>query len=446
MDPVVPRVRDHAGDEPRPSTAPPATPHGPNPVPGKATVLVEPAKGLTTAPSRADAERSRGAQVGGAEVTGRAAGRRAVTVEVHRVRSVAENSTGRGSVAPMPIRALVDGGGQGATGTGATESRAEGAQRVSPSREAAQGSQSQTAAAANGERAGVIAGAAPPSFQETVPWGERRVPEAGQDRAIVVAVPRPLTVHGITQQLARSPQHLVPRAHRDSYSEELEAPPSKRGVSVTNVHLPPKNDRETLALIDAPGSARAEAFRLLRHRLHAADAPLSIAVASPSRGEEASLCAIELALACAEATTANVLLIEVDVRSPRVARTLGLPVDDCFTDQVRGTLGTSKPWEVLSVFRSNLHLLPVNPENGAPYRIQSAELKSALGNFVELGYDQIIVTCPKVLDSADVTLFAGAVDCAVLTGPMRTTAKELRNAARALAPTKVLGVALLESE
>ncbi|MBN1609820.1 MAG: hypothetical protein JW940_24520 [Polyangiaceae bacterium] len=197
--------------------------------------------------------------------------------------------------------------------------------------------------------------------------------------------------------------------------------------------------------MDAPESNRAETFRLLLHRL-SADNPRLIAVATPRGGDEAAVCAAELALAHAESSPANVLLLEVDGQHPRLASVLGLTVEHCFALQLYDKHeGSPEPWRATAVHHRHLHVMAISPSLSAGDRLVPRIFHDGLADLARAPYAQIILVCPKILDSADVALITGVVEGVVLTGVAgKVTARELREAAQQLAPTRILAVAPLE--
>ncbi len=219
-----------------------------------------------------------------------------------------------------------------------------------------------------------------------------------------------------------------------------------RTMHITPVERKPYGQRSVLAGIDAPDSARAETFRLLRHRLRNLDDPRLIAIVTPRAGDEAAFCAAELALAYADADPERVLLLEIDTQRPRLAQVMGLSVEHCFALQMYDKYdGSPEPWHAVSVFRNNLHVLAVNPSLSAGDRLTPSVFHHALNELSHADYGRLIIAGPRVLDSADVGLLGETVDGVLLTGRVgRTTTRELRRAAHQLAPARVLGVALLE--
>ncbi len=236
-------------------------------------------------------------------------------------------------------------------------------------------------------------------------------------------------------------------ASRGRDPRERVAEPLWPRLAVVGVQAAPLAERSTLSIVDEPISPRAEHFRLLRHRLMSSGSPRCFAVASPHDGTEAAKCASELALAYAEAERENVLLIDLDQRQRLMGPVLGVSAAHSFASQLheRGVQG-GIPWRALSVHRDNLHVMPMDASITEKHRVRSDALKAALQELQQLEYGQIIVVCPQLLGTSDVAMFAGAIEGVLLTGRVgKTTGKHIRKAAQAVAPTRIIGVALLET-
>jgi Mrp family chromosome partitioning ATPase len=221
--------------------------------------------------------------------------------------------------------------------------------------------------------------------------------------------------------------------------------PGARPVEVRRTQALPVEKRSLLSGIDAPESARAESFRLLRNRLRTMEDPRVVAVAAPLTGDEAALCAVELALAYLDSGPEPVLLLEIDTDRPRLAQAMGFKVEHCFALQLCDKYdGSLEPWHAVSVFRASLHVLAINPSLSKGDRISLPAFSQAMSELGRAGYGHIVIACPKVLDSSDIALIQSVTDGVLLTGRAgRTTGRELKRAAEQLAPAPLLGTVLI---
>lgn len=164
---------------------------------------------------------------------------------------------------------------------------------------------------------------------------------------------------------------------------------------------------------DYPRSAAAEAFRILRTNLEFAsvDSPLkTILITSPGPAEGKSTVAANLAVVMAQGGKRTVLL-DCDLRRPRVHRQLNLPNQTGLSDLFRGqeTLeSVIQETTVEGLFAITSGPLPPNPAE----LLNSAKMSQILADLEELT-DVIILDSPPSLVS-DSIILAGRVGGVIL--------------------------------
>ena len=196
--------------------------------------------------------------------------------------------------------------------------------------------------------------------------------------------------------------------------------------------------------IDKPESSFAEAFRRLRAQLHATTQARVVLVTSGAPAEGKSTAAINLAVATAKAG-ARVLLIDADLRNPRVHRAFHLEVDpglaDCLDEHAQPPMQLVNETEV-----PNLWVLPAGK-----IKKNAAELLAAGGRFervlatVKDRFDRIIVDTPPAAflsDAAIMVPFADTVLLVVSTQHSRRRASRLALGALASMGSRASGVLL----
>jgi capsular exopolysaccharide synthesis family protein len=161
-------------------------------------------------------------------------------------------------------------------------------------------------------------------------------------------------------------------------------------------------------------SRRAEAFRQLRTNLQFVDAdrPARVMVVTSSVGSEGkSTTAANLALSFAE-TEKSVLLIEGDLRRPRVSDYLGIERSVGLTNVLAGQ---AKIDEVLQPWgRGNLTVLPSGTVPPNPSELLGSEgMQELLAQF-RTRYDLVIIDAPPLLPVTDAAVVSVIADGAVV--------------------------------
>jgi capsular exopolysaccharide synthesis family protein len=203
--------------------------------------------------------------------------------------------------------------------------------------------------------------------------------------------------------------------------------------------------RAPLILAGSAGSVRAEALRQLRTNLRFVnvDEPArTIVVTSAVPGEGKSTTACNLAIVFAEAGK-RVVLVDADLRRPRLAEYLGLEGAVGLTNVLAGQVDMDdavQEWGDNGVFVLPSGSIPPNPSE----LLGSRTMASLLATLRE-SFDMVIVDTPPLLPVTDGALAATLVDGTVLVSRCgKTSAAQAREAAEALAAVdaKVLGCVL----
>ncbi len=231
--------------------------------------------------------------------------------------------------------------------------------------------------------------------------------------------------------------------------QKAELPASIRGrATVVATHMDvPADGIYPLPFVEQPDSPLAASFRVLRYRLREADQLQVLAVTSPGSGEGKTTCAINLAMAFAEHGRDQVLLMEANVRKPKMGVALGFMPPVCFTQQMSSHLDDPHaPWHVVATFFDNLHVLAVNPAQLQGNLLSPPAIKVAVEQLRQADYKYIIIDCPPVLGSADVNVIEDLVDEVLLTAKAGGTTREnIRAAADHVAPAEFLAMVLMHA-
>lgn len=202
--------------------------------------------------------------------------------------------------------------------------------------------------------------------------------------------------------------------------------------------------KSPLIVGDQVRSVRAEAFRHIRTNLQFADVdhpPRVIVVTSSVAAEGKSTTAANLALVFAE-TTAKVLLIEADLRRPRVTQYLGIERAVGLTNVLAGQVEVE---DVLQTWGSGLTVLPSGSIPPNPSELLGTQNMIDLVDGLRPRFDMIIIDTPPLLPVTDAAVVAAVADGVVVVVRYgKTTRVQLSNAIRSLesVDARVLGCVL----
>lgn len=191
-------------------------------------------------------------------------------------------------------------------------------------------------------------------------------------------------------------------------------------------------------------SFEAEQFRRLRHRLEDLAARRQtkvIAVTSATSGEGKTLTSINLAGALAQSRGSRVLLMDADLRRPRLAAGCGIDPDTPGVVELLRT-GGDLASAVIRLPDASLDVLPCEARSGTdPYdSLRSPAFKNLISQ-ARRDYSFVIVDTPPVVPVPDSSVLGPLVDGYLLVvAANRTPKKLLAEALNTLEPSLVLGL------
>ncbi len=181
-----------------------------------------------------------------------------------------------------------------------------------------------------------------------------------------------------------------------------------------------------LVVVSRPRSKVAESFRAVRTSilLSSIDAPPKTMLVTSALPEEGKT-TISANLAGALAQMGRrVLLIDADMRRPKISQFLGLPNDAGGLSTV--LIGKDKEEDVIvpSAKLPNLFIMPAGPKPPYPAELLgSARMKTLIKSW-RPNYDHIIFDTPPVLSVTDAVLLSVDVDTVVLVVRFAQTTKQ----------------------
>jgi capsular exopolysaccharide synthesis family protein len=197
-----------------------------------------------------------------------------------------------------------------------------------------------------------------------------------------------------------------------------------------------------------PDSYVAEQFRSLRGRIDAlaAQRPIrTIAVTSPLAGEGKTTAAINLAAVTAMSVGRRVLLIDCDLRKPKVHQALGLRPEaglaEVLTDQ------KSVDEAILKVEGMNLEVLAVRGRPANPSELLGSARMRELVEDVSGRYDRVILDTPATLGVPDAKAVSDLSDGLILVVRSEVTSQQdVEAALEILDRRRLLGLVLNGAE
>lgn len=207
----------------------------------------------------------------------------------------------------------------------------------------------------------------------------------------------------------------------------------------------PKASQRPLLVQDDPTGPRAEAFRQLRTNLQFLKVegnPRSFVVTSSGAAEGKSTTSANLAIALSE-TQASVVLVDGDLRKPRISELFGIEGGVGLTDVIIGNLTVEQAIQTWGPH--SLHLLPAGRRAPNPSELLGSAEMEQLMNQLSAQYDYVIVDAPPVLLVTDAALITQSVGGSlVVAAAGKTTKPQLEAALEALGTidARVLGIIL----
>lgn len=187
---------------------------------------------------------------------------------------------------------------------------------------------------------------------------------------------------------------------------------------------PPPNPEFDLSLHKNPKSSYAEAWRSVRTNLlfSSPDQKLhTLMVTSPSPREGKTTTAVSLAIAMSQSGS-RVLLVDTDMRRPRLHRIFGVPGGDGLTSLLVGDKEIEDVLKTTEV--PNLQLLPCGPTPPNPAEVcQSDRFKEVLESLGQR-FDQVILDSPPVMAVTDAVVLSTLVQGVIVIARTGTTSRD----------------------
>lgn len=186
------------------------------------------------------------------------------------------------------------------------------------------------------------------------------------------------------------------------------------GLSVLGMvpQLKPKEKDPENAVIDAPATSFSETYKTIRTGIllsSAEKAPKTLLITSTSAGEGKTTTAINLAVTLAAQAATKVLIVDADLRKPRIDTVFDLDGSYGLSTFLAGMPNKNK--DIIQQGPvPNLYCISAGPIPPNPSELLSAGLMKELINSLRDKFDFIVIDGPPVLPVADALLLSKVVD------------------------------------
>lgn len=219
----------------------------------------------------------------------------------------------------------------------------------------------------------------------------------------------------------------------------------------TRVHKPDPRHLEKNRIVAARKvDSRAIAFDMLRTKIlsaMAANGWRTLGITSPTPGCGKTTVAINLAISIARQPDHTSLLVDFDLRKPKVRSYLGLPREnslfDCITGRCRVSEAMTNPGIPRFVVLGN-----TRPVAHASETLSGAGVKELVADLRDRYARRIVIfDLPPVLATDDTIAFLPQVDCVLLVIASGVSTKvDVEECQHVLAPGNLVGVALNKAD
>jgi Mrp family chromosome partitioning ATPase len=201
-----------------------------------------------------------------------------------------------------------------------------------------------------------------------------------------------------------------------------------------------------LPMLMGGSSERAAAFRSLRRRLAEQKDPRAILVTSAQDDEGKTTCAANLALALAESGRLSVLLVEANLRRPKLSAIFGFQPSRCLRAQLAAhRVQIDAPWLTTELRSTGLHILALAPGAAADEGLHGPTFSASVARW-RCAFDYVVIDGPSILQSCDASIIHDSVDSVVMV--VRSSVSRSRTVRRALeqiSTDMVAGIVLMDS-
>jgi len=216
-------------------------------------------------------------------------------------------------------------------------------------------------------------------------------------------------------------------------------------IDATQFDLPKIPDPHLPMLMEG-SNERAAAFRALRRRLAEQKDPRAILVTSAQDDEGKTTCAANLALALSESGRLSVLLVEANLRRPKLSELFGFQPARCLRAQLASHREQiDAPWQTTELRPNGLHTLALAPDAVGTESLHGPTFSASIERW-RCTFDYVVIDGPSILESCDASIIHDSVDAVVMVvraGISRN--RTVRRALEQISADMVAGMVLMDS-
>ena len=189
--------------------------------------------------------------------------------------------------------------------------------------------------------------------------------------------------------------------------------------------------------------AAAEQYRIIRTKiLQSANSPRLIAFSSPSRGDGKTVTCINVAAALSLIDNTSVLILDVDLRCPRVAEAFGIPNTPGIAEVLSGNVDLRSALVRAREF-PNLYILPAGMAHRNPAELLHSEQWISIVEHLRSQFSVVVMDTTPVALVADYELVQHISDGVILiVAPGRSDRNAYEAALKSIPKEKLLGIVL----
>jgi protein-tyrosine kinase len=170
-----------------------------------------------------------------------------------------------------------------------------------------------------------------------------------------------------------------------------------------------------------------------------------VAVTSPAPGCGKTLTAVNLALSIARRSERSVMLVDMDLQKPQVAKYLGLKCDSGLVEVLNGQSALPEAIVRSQIAHQELLVLPTRASTAGSAELLASRAMTATLQQIKRDYPSrtIVLDLPPLLSSDDAIAVLPQVDCVLLvTAVGNTTVAQIEECSKHLLSADVVRVVL----